>query len=79
MKVRITQSSKPSYWYADKVGQEFYVTDHDHRSYKVTPGGHYIRMVDCDILSHTEFGDSYCVIPASITYLLNRLFNVLGG
>lgn len=77
MKVKILSSQKPSFWYADKIGQEFYVTDLDYRSYKVTPNGHNIRIYDCEILSHTETGYSECVTPPNITNKINRLLNIL--
>lgn len=77
MKVKIISCQKPSFWYADKIGNEFYVTDHDYRNYKVTPNGHYIRIYDCEILSHTETGYSECIIPNSIMSKLDRLLTII--
>lgn len=77
MRVKIISSQKESFWYSDKIGQEFYVTDHDYRSYRVTPNGYYIRIYDCEILSHNETGDSECIAPEWISRILDRLKIVL--
>ena len=77
MKVRVVSSQKQSFWYADKVGQEFYVTDHDYRSYKIYPDGYYIRIVDCEIMSHTEIGVSEMIIPQHIINIINRLISII--
>jgi len=85
MKVKIISSEKDSFWYSDKIGKEYFVEQHDHRNYKVTPNvaGGLIRMYDCSILSHTdvyngdssEFIEGY--IPTSTMEILIRLSSFL--
>ena len=77
MKIKIISCEKESFWYSDKIGQEFYSTDYDHRSYQVTPEGGLIRIYDCIIISHTDFGESQTIMPERITKILNRLKNIL--
>lgn len=72
MKVKIISSQKTTFWYADKIGQEFYVEDHDYRSYQIFPDGHFIRIIDCEILSLTEMGVSEVLIPPRILDILNK-------
>ena len=54
MKVKITKTSKQTYWYHDMIGETFEVEDFDSTDYKVIRHKkftmHFIKKVDCQPL-----------------------------
>lgn len=63
--VKITKASKPSYWYADKIGKEFPVKfDLDNDSYVLLesydkvrwlPTMKFIEKSDCEVISYVSY------------------------
>lgn len=61
MKVRITKSGKKTYWYSNRIGEEFEVTQSERysESYQFKNDGilNFIDKVDCEILQPTGEND----------------------
>ena len=61
MKVRITKSGKKTYWYSNRIGEEFEVTQSERysESYQFKNNGilNFIDKVDCEILQPTGEND----------------------
>ena len=57
MKVKIIKSEKPTYWYADKIGQTFEVKDYNNTDYRKVGSGYYISKSDCEIVEN-ELSDN---------------------
>lgn len=79
MKIKIISCEKPSFWYADYVGTEFFATDYDHRNYKVLSEISFclVRMYDCEIISHEETGISDIVLPNTLLNVLEKVKNIV--
>lgn len=39
-KIKVIKCSFETYWYNDKIGQEYYIEDYSHRDYYVRINGH---------------------------------------
>ena len=58
MKVKIIKSEKPSYWYANKIGEVFEVDENFNSSnYRVMLKWNYISKSDCEIVEN-ELSDN---------------------
>ena len=57
MKVKIIKSEKPSYWYANKIGEVFEVVDYSYSNdYRTLEKGYYILKSDCEIVENELLG-----------------------
>lgn len=55
MAIKIIKSSKPNFWYADKIDQEFEAKfDTDENEYYVPSIG-FVEVDDCIVVSNTKF------------------------
>lgn len=55
MTIKIIKSSKPNFWYADKIDQEFEARfDSDENEYYVPSIG-FVEVDDCVVVSNTKF------------------------